>query len=518
MAYGYSLFMPVPGAELFTIVVLPEKEGKFPAVLRRSPYVDALEDTPPEQMIAEMLEGEKPLLSRGFAVVVQHCRGRGKSTGDCIPYINERADGLALQAWVREQPFYSGELYLHGGSYTTTVHYATAPFAPDIRGAVFEVQDTERYNCVYRNGCYKAGLHGGWYAGMYKHKTMPEKPYDGKSFLTLPLKDFSQRVFGEQADIFNAELSHPDHSDPFWQTHEGGIETRDAVRDAGIPILLITGMYDIYTGGIFAMWNAMTPESRAKCAIAVHPYPHSGQPDGQPVTFPDGCLRLSCPDYAARWMGYVRGLEEPPFTPGKMTYYRLFENTWRTDDFTEGEKRVELPLGEGERTYRYDPRDPATFKGGLSCNFGGTAWQDPAGLRQDIITVYTEPFAEDTFVRGKMEASLSVRSDREDTAFYMRLSLEKAEGSFGLRDDITPLSRFAPDYVPGQTVRIEFRFDEHAFRIAKGERLRIDISSSAYPMYVPHTNRRGLFSEQDGADTANNTLILTDSVLMLPTE
>ena len=44
----------------------------------------------------------------GYAVVFQHCRGRGKSSGDCIPYINEREDGLSLQDWIRNQPFYNG--------------------------------------------------------------------------------------------------------------------------------------------------------------------------------------------------------------------------------------------------------------------------------------------------------------------------------------------------------------------------------------------------------------------------
>ena len=36
-------------------------------------------------------------LDAGYAFVFQHCRGRGKSSGDCIPYIHEREDGLFLQ-------------------------------------------------------------------------------------------------------------------------------------------------------------------------------------------------------------------------------------------------------------------------------------------------------------------------------------------------------------------------------------------------------------------------------------
>lgn len=33
----------------------------------------------------------------------------------------------------------------------------------------------------------------------------------------------------------------------------GGADGRDAIKEAKIPILLVTGFYDIYTGGIFDM-------------------------------------------------------------------------------------------------------------------------------------------------------------------------------------------------------------------------------------------------------------------------
>ena len=101
--------------------------------------------------------------------------------------------------------------------------------------------------------------------------------------------------------------------------------------------------------------------------------------------------------------------------------------------------------------------------------------------------------------------------------FACSFSLCKSEGDYGLRDDINQISRFCPAYVPGDTVEMEFSFDEHAFVIHKGEKLRIDISSSAYPHYVRHTNRRGLFSEQTTAVCADNTVILEKSTLTIPT-
>ena len=110
-----------------------------------------------------------------------------------------------------------------------------------------------------------------------------------------------------------------------------------------------------------------------------------------------------------------------------------------------------------------------------------------------------------------MKAKLTVKSDCEDTAFYMRISLRKPEGDFGLRDDITKLSNFYPEYTAGDEVEIEFGFDDISFMVKKGESLRIDISSSCFPTFLPHTNFRGEFAAQTETRVAKNTLFLDKS-------
>jgi len=133
---NYFEYLEFNGASLFTVICLPEESGKFPTVLRRDPYVDADEFLGEDEIVSAFAASVENWTSHGYAVVYQHCRGRGKSTGDCIPYINEREDGLFLQDWVRSQDFYNGSLYLVGNSYKSTVHQVTAPFADDIKGAV----------------------------------------------------------------------------------------------------------------------------------------------------------------------------------------------------------------------------------------------------------------------------------------------------------------------------------------------------------------------------------------------
>lgn len=518
--YGssYYAYLETDGVQLFTVVCLPPEGKKCPVVLFRSPYVDDMELRTEAEICAAYLAGNRNFLERGYAVVFQHCRGRGKSSGDCIPYIYEREDGLHLQEWVRKQPFYNGEIYLCGSSYTASVHFVTAPFAEDIKGAVLQVQDCERYNCNYRNGFFKMGLHAGWYVGMYKKKSNLQKNYTVESCNMLPLSEFTRTVLGENAADFDEILKHPDRNDPFWLTRYGGGEAKNAIRSANIPILLVSGFYDIYTGGVFDMWNGLDTDTRAKCALAVHPYEHGGTGVGQPVRFENGTLAEAFGDYVCRWLDAVRGKTEFPFPQGKVTYYKLFGDTWCSEDFSEGQERLRFPLGEGSVTYRYDPMNPATFRGGLSTNFGGNAWQDPPNSRPDMISLYTPEFWADTFVKGKLRGTLRVKSTCEDTCFYMRISLCKQEGDYGLRDDINQISNVCSDYCSGDAVEIPFSFDEHAFVIQKGEKLRIDISSSAFPLYVRHTNNAGLYSEQKTVKIADNTVILGESFIEIPLE
>ena len=504
------------GAKLFTVVCLPDEKGSFPTVILRTPYADSDVTRTEDEICAKKAEELATWVEHGYAAVFQHCRGCGKSSGDCVPYIYEREDGLFLQEWIRNQSFYNGELYLCGGSYTSSVHFVTAPFAKDIKGAVLRVQDCERYNCNYRNGFYKMGLHGGWYVRMYKKKGNLKKCYTTDSYRMLPLSDFSKAVFGESAEDFDEILKHPDQNDDFWSTRYGGGEAHDAIKHADIPILLVTGFYDIYTGGVFDMWKGLDEETRAKSALVVHPFDHGGSGEHQPINFENGCLTTEVADYEVHWMNSVRGKESAPFEQGKVTYYKLFDCKWCCDDFYDAKGTQRIRLGEGQISYKYNPYAPASFKGGLSANFGGNAWQDAPHSRYDVISLYTPEFEEDTFVKGKIKAKLTVRSDCEDTCFYVRLSLCKPEGDYGLRDDINQISNFDAAYKPNEAIEMDFSFDEHAFVVRKGEKIRIDLSSSAFPLYVPHTNQRGLFSEQRTARIATNTVDLDGSYLELP--
>lgn len=503
-------YVSLNGEKFFTVILLPEKEGRFPVAVCRTPYVKHTVNTDEKSLASEQHKVYTTWLERGYAVLFQHCRGQGKSTGAFIPYVCEREDGLAFREWIRKQPFYNGEIFLIGGSYTASLHYATAPFEPDVKGAVFEVQDSNRYRLWYRNGQMRKG-HANWHFGLYKDKCGLNKNFNMGSFARLPLKDLSVQVLNDYAADFEEMLCAPLPSDKFWSTRNGGVETADAVTEANIPILLTTGYNDFYVGGVFDMWRRMDAATKSKSALLVSPYNHGDGYDKEcGIAFPQGQRSQAFGQYCIDWLDNVRHGTPLPFEKGVITYYRAFEKGWASDFYKTETVPLEAELGKGVRSFNYDPTRPTAFRcEGLTAEENGAE----GGLR-----LCTPAFEEDTFVKGRMKAVLTVSSTASDTSFYMRLSIKKPEYTYVLRHDITSLCYQLGSYVPDSKVKLNFEFDEYAFLIRKGECLQIDIASTDGNTYVCHTNRKGEYHLQTRTDKAKNTVYLDESRLILPTE
>ncbi len=496
----------------FTAVFLPNRDGTFPTVIFRSPYVSFETDIPESEIIQNHLNSYKCWLDRGYAVVYQHCRGQGKSTGEFIPYIFEREDGLALRHWIREQSFYNGELFLCGGSYSASLNFSTAPFESDVKGAVLEIQDSERYRLWYRNGQMRKG-HANWHFSLYKSKSNLCKNFSINSFSELPLKGLSKRVLNDNAEDFEQMLAAPFPTDPFWNTRFGGAEARNATDNATIPILLSTGYNDFYIGGVFKMWNRMSKETKRNCALLVSPYNHGDSyNETNGIAFPNGKRSEQFGNtYPIDWFDNIRVGKALPFKKGVITYYRAFENCWQDSFYEKTTKPLKIPLGEGTASFEYDPLNPPAFseEGTFQKNFDD---------RTDIISVSIPPLDKDVFIKGQIEASLVVKSNCPDTSFYMNISIRKPQGDYVLRHDITSLCYQLGDYTPDSEVTLNFCFDEYAFLLKKGEILQIYIASTDNNTYVSHTNKKGEYYLQSDTELATNTVNLGESVLYLPIE
>ncbi len=516
------------GLKLYTFGNAPAPGVKCPIIVIRSPYV------PEKRMdMLQFAREKKPLLDHGYAWVTQHCRGAGMSEGIFIPHVAEREDGLALLEYVRKLPWYNGEIYLEGGSYGASVHWAYLDTNPsDVKGAYLPFQDLNRYNIVYRNGFFKSGLAGGWICDMYGKKDPTLEQNHNAWFSQFPLADFSKRRWNRALPMLDNILTHPNRDDPFWKSElpGSGSETLNGLLKSTMPIFLSTAFYDIYTEGVFDMWHSIPVERRANCALLVGAYEHGSgvrkEFVGTKGEFKggDGKPGVSM----VEWFDAIRAAakEGRPFEglvnmPAATTsYYALWENVWITEpELLDGPRQVSFTLGEKNRAYTYDPKRPLpNFPGSGGLCFGGMQAQPEPDFRDDVVSFVLPPVTERLDVRGRMTAELTVESDCEDTCFYIRVSVDKGDGTwYLLRDDITSLSTAVRDgrlVKSGKQATITYRFPDHAFRLEPGDRLRVDVSS-ACSQFAPHSNVVGDQFTIREPKVAHNQVIASKSRLIL---
>jgi len=507
------------GTRLYTYGALPPEGETRGIVFTRTPYASVKPVDMPSYALAE-----RETFARGYAYVRQHSRGTGMSEGAWIPYESEREDGLATLEWQRRLPHYGGEIFLCGSSYGATVHWSyldTAP--PDVKGAALFVQDVNRYNISFRNGFFKAGLHGSWFLKGYRKKDKSLRRNASVSFSDFPLAAFSRRYWGFDVPEFDNVVRHPRPDDLFWRSHEpgSGADCMDALNRSSIPILLRTALYDIYTDGVCEMWRGMSAKRRANCSFIIEAYGHSGRigdwAKGTLGEFPGGSREESGAT-ALDWFDYCRtGRPVKGAAPGTTRYYALWENAWKVEpELADGRRTVRLALGSGARSWTYDPKRPLPdFPGSGGICFGGMQLQKPPHFRDDVMSFVLPPVSERLDVRGRMEAELAVSSDCEDTCFYVRASVMKGDGKwYLLRDDITSLSLATGPYAPGEERVVRFRFADHAFRLEKGDVLRVDVAS-ANSQFAPHPNVAGDAFACEAPKVARNTVYPERSFLVL---
>ena len=513
------------GVRLYTYGSAPKAGVKCPIIVTRNPYVkEEATDMP------RWARSERAALARGYARVVQHVRGSGMSQGVRVPYEDERVDGLALLEHVRKLPWYNGEIFLEGGSYLTSVHWAyldTNP--PDVKGAALAIQEVNRYNVNFRNGFFKIGLHGGWFLREY-HKTDHLLPrHVDVTLRQFPLLDFSTRCWGRPEPAFDNPLRHYEPTDAYWTSAApgSGVEARQAMLKSTMPVLLRTGFYDIYTQGLCDMWREMPASRRANCALLIDAYDHGGHFNakvnkGTRAEFPGGS-RSNGGVSSYDWFDFCRtGHPCKKARPNTTRYYALWENAWIEEPaLVDGARPVTLALGAGEAAFAYDPlKTPPPFPGSGGLAFGGMRVQPDVSGRPDVVAFDLPPVAERLDVRGRITAKLTVKSDCRDSSFYIRLCVDKGDGKFLLlRDDILSLCGGGRGrYAPGAERTLDYTFADHAFRLEKGDRLRVFVAGGS-PAFAAHPNvdsenRYAVTADQ--VRTARNVVLAGKSSITLP--
>lgn len=520
----FDVMLPMEdGVKLYTLVILPDGEGPHSVVFFRTPYDPA----PSEELIQSYAPMYAPYLENGFAIVWQHCRGRGGSEGDFVPFMGERADGLKTLSWIEQQDFCDGRVYLCGGSYLAYVHLSYLAVAPAcVKGAALAVMCVDGSKAFFKDGAYKADLGPMWYMDMYHHSDLTHdssrETYD-REFRKYPLAEFPRRAYGYSVPSMDEILSLLENP---LAVRGGYSEARYAMRGCRIPVLLKDGWSEMFLTGMLDMWHELPEEIRKQSAFLMGPWGHGCAVDPAcPYPLSNGNIEGN-PELD--WLIHLRdGVEAKCVTPGMVKYYAVGEGEWKlAEDFPDNARTKHMYLTtersmanaacEGEISWIHDPEDPPFFPGGPD-SFNtppyAMAAQPQPNFRPDVISFVSEPLTADMPLAGRIRIVLQAASDCDDTAFVARVCCVEQNGTATIMQE--GVMHLDP-YVPGEWKEISVELDNLCWTLHPGQRLRLDLSSADAANYFVHPNYAGDWRYIDKCRKANNRISLAGSKVELP--
>lgn len=448
----------------------------LPAALIRIPYGRA-------GIIAAQLA--RPLAERGFQVLIQSTRGTFGSGGDFDPLRRGREDGLDTVRWLVEQPWCGEAVVLYGGSYLGFAQWAVAgQLPPQVKALIPSVSESAFTLEFLREESYGLEATFGWglqVAGQEKRGALLRQALrlrkERRAWYTLPLNEADTAVIGRRSDYFQNTLDH-DADSPFWSA----LDHSSRVAGLTVPVSTVGGWYDIFLPGQLRDFQALQDAGR-EARLTVGPWAHISM--GVGVTASAEALDFG--------LAHARG--EKPSDRAPVRVFVMGEETWR--DFPSwpppgyAPKRLHLhpagalaadPPGESAPdTYRYDPADPTPAVGGVRMAVGVKSGRvDNTGLeaRADVLTYSTPALDKDVEVVGEVSAEIWFRSGLPYADVFVRLCDVDGKGrSTNVCDGLISLSD-ADD-----TTCARVQLWPTAYRFQRGHRIRVQISSGAFPRY-----------------------------------
>ena len=152
----------------------------------------------------------------------------------------------------------------------------------------------------------------------------------------------------------------------------------------------------------------------------------------------------------------------------------------------------------------------------------GSKLQPELDYRKDVLSFISDPLDEELAFLGKIKVHLNVATDVEDTAFCVKVCEVMPDGkAYNLRTVISSLQyaggiKSETDYVPGTFVDLEMTCWDLAWKFQKGSKIRIDVTSSDFPQYAIHPNRKELWCTVKDIKVANQKINCALSYIEFP--
>ena len=452
--------VPVPGADgspLLTDHYAPVGDEPCPTVLLRAPYVRS---GFPWNYLYGVLTAEQ-----GYHVLLQSSRGTGGSGGEFHTWRNEGPDGQAAVEWLRDQEWFTGELYTLGPSYMAYAQWALAEKPPpEWKAAVIQLALLDMHEFWWGGGAFRLerSLVGG--LAMFGQarttkdyiRAMVRIQRNLKRVISrVPLLDVYPSLFGGRRPALEEWLAHPEPE--YWPAPD---------VDLDLPVSLCTGWWDLAPDQVIEQFHRL-PDAD----LLIGPWTHTSSLEkGWEEIFAQTMRRLRGEPPAYRVRVHVGGADEwrdlPTWPPPGVR-----EQKWHL-----GSGSLKREAGEGQTTFRYDPSDPTPSIGGpLQSRTQGQVDNKELEKRGDVVLFTSEPFAEAVEVMGPVHAEFDATTTAASGDLFARLcDVDPSGRSINVCDGLTRMSG-------GRTV---VRMSHAAHRFRPGHRLRLLVAGGAHPRYL----------------------------------
>ena len=515
------------GVTVSVDIYRPDADGKFPAILYRTPYSNNTDTA---------ITLSKWFAERGYVYLYQDVRGKFDSNGDFYPFRHEPDDGYDMDEWIGQQPWFAGKLGMMGGSYAGYTQWG-----PAIKGAKHLAALTPQFttpdiqgNWLYIDGAFNYAFALSWGAMMmdgHVSQSTGSAVDMMAAYRTLPISA-APAVAGHRAPHYKDWISHPTR-DSYWDD----ISYETSYDKVQVPILSVGGWYDIFLRGTLQddveLRAKGGPAARAGKRLMVGPWIHGASTRNNSYMGP---ARPDAVDFGPeadvdlqklylRWFDYwLKGVdngvkEEPPvkiFVMGENTwryeqewplkrarptrYYLASDGNAKTSDGN-GKLSKQLPARSAPTdTYTYDPNDPVPTNGGTLCCAAltnpGPADQRANEKRQDVLVFTTEPLTETVEVTGPVTLTLYAATSAKDTDWTAKL-IDVAPDGFArnvqegiLRARYRETRGRAPGSLvePGKVYEYKIDLWSASNAFLPGHRIRLEVSSSNFPHFDRNLN------------------------------
>lgn len=477
------------GNRLATDIYLPDSLTKYPVILVRTPYQKE-----------GIIDIARHFVKQGFAVAVQDVRGKNRSEGNFIPFLNEKADGIQTLDWISTQSWSNGSIGLWGSSY---LGYAALVLADTGHPALKSI--------FHYSGWLNGALVNSPGGAFHQQLIIPWLMMEGQDFpetaTDLDMEEIlTHQPLKEVYPSFNFQNEKGEH------VHLSIIDTLHKnfnYTGVTIPVFHLTGWYDFVARGSLDVYKNLRRNAVVAQHLRIGPWYHNQLYDEFPFVgefeLPDNA-REGLDEMlilAADWFNQTLNPASTPHSvKDKVSYYILFENTWResttwppqnisTQEFYLSEAGlITEKTGKGTSRFIYDPNHLVPTTGGANFNLFpddlGIRDQEEVENRDDVLLFTSKEFPEDGIYAGPVRVNLFVGSDARGTDFTAKLTkVDTQERSFNLADGIV---RISPEKLQRQPQPVTVELGDIAFMIRAGEKLRLQVSSSNFPKFNRNPN------------------------------